>query len=90
MEELRYTPVAEGSSDRSLLPILDWLLRHNGVRCPIQSEWADLGELPLPESPKLSDISELALTTFPAICYLSIGTPTARPVKRAFKRCTRP
>lgn len=53
MEELRYTLVAEGGSDRALLPVLDWLLIENGVRCPIQAAWADLGILPLPDRPKL-------------------------------------
>ena len=42
MDELRYTLVAEGGSDRALLPVLDWLLIENGVRCPIQAAWADL------------------------------------------------
>ncbi len=28
------------------MPILTWLLRENGVICPIQSLWADLYRLP--------------------------------------------
>ena len=41
MQELRYTLLADGSSDRALLPILTWLLRQYcgvipiGGRAPI-------------------------------------------------------
>jgi hypothetical protein len=45
MKELRYTLVSDGSSDRALLPIISWLLMEQGVLCPIQAEWADLGRL---------------------------------------------
>lgn len=31
MNELRYTLLSDGPSDRALLPILTWLLRQNGV-----------------------------------------------------------
>ena len=65
MEELRYTLVAEGGSDRALLPVLDWLLIENGVRCPIQAAWADLGILPLPDRPKLADKIERSLAFYP-------------------------
>jgi hypothetical protein len=45
MTQLRYTLVSEGSSDRVLIPILDWLLcdvldQHNSS-ATIQSQWAD-------------------------------------------------
>ena len=65
MEELRYTLVAEGGSDRALLPVLDWLLIENGVRNPIQAAWADLGVLPLPDRPKLTDKIERSLEFYP-------------------------
>ena len=65
MDELRYTLVAEGSSDAALLPILDWLLKQNGVRCPIQSAWADLRALPLPDSLKFSDKIRISLDYYP-------------------------
>lgn len=42
MRDLRYTLVADGSSDVALLPILTWLLRRNGVALSIQATWADL------------------------------------------------
>ena len=65
MDELHYTLVAEGSSDAALLPILDWLLKQNGVRCPIQSAWADLRALPLPDSLKFSDKIRISLDYYP-------------------------
>ena len=48
MQELRYTLVADGSSDRALLPILTWLLRQSCGAIPIQAEFADLRRLPHP------------------------------------------
>ena len=48
MEVLRITLVADGSSDRALLPILVWLLRANFGPIPIQSDFADLRRLPNP------------------------------------------
>lgn len=55
MNDLRYTLVSDGSSDASLLPILNWLLVENGVTLPIRSAWADLGSIWLPKHPRLSD-----------------------------------
>ncbi len=65
MNELRYTLVAEGSSDAAILPILDWLLKQNGVRCPIQPVWADLRALPLPDRLKYSDKIRISLVYYP-------------------------
>ncbi len=65
MDELRYTLLAEGSSDVTLLPILDWLLIQNGVSCPIQSAWADFRVLPLPGRPRLTDKIRVSLEFYP-------------------------
>jgi hypothetical protein len=48
MDEIRYTLVSNGSSDRALIPILSWALREKGGVTRIQAEWADLGRLPKP------------------------------------------
>ena len=48
MQTLRYTLLADGSSDRALLPILTWLLRQCCGAIPIQAEFADLRRLPSP------------------------------------------
>ena len=46
MKELRYTLRSDGSSDRALIPILDWLLRKHLNNCAIQNQWADLRSIP--------------------------------------------
>ena len=48
MRELRFTLVADGSSDMALLPILVWLLRRHFGSIPIQPEFADLRRLQNP------------------------------------------
>lgn len=55
MNELSYVLITDGTSDVALLPILDWLLRENGVLMAIQREWADLGRVHLPRRPKLAE-----------------------------------
>ena len=66
MKSLRYTLLTDGSSDRALIPILDWLLRQHLPDYAIQSVWADLSRLPAP--PPIKDLSkriELAITLYP-------------------------
>jgi hypothetical protein len=46
MEELRYTLLADGTSDKALLPILTWLLKIHLPNCAIQPQWADLQRVP--------------------------------------------
>jgi hypothetical protein len=48
VSELTYTLVSDGSSDAGLMPILEWLLRQNGVACAIQGEWAEFRHLRQP------------------------------------------
>lgn len=48
MNELCYTLLSDGSSDKALMSILTWLLRVHEVECAIQSNWADLRRLPKP------------------------------------------
>ena len=48
MQELRFTLVADGSSDRAILPVLVWLLREHFAGIPVQPEFADLRRLPNP------------------------------------------
>ncbi len=49
MDFLRYTLVSDGSSDRQLMPILDWLLRTTGAVRSVNSEWADLSSIEKPK-----------------------------------------
>lgn len=63
MSKIRYTLVSDGSSDRALIPILDWALRENGV-LPAQPAWADLRTLTNP--PKiLSERIKKAIELYP-------------------------
>ncbi|MFA7061191.1 MAG: hypothetical protein WC156_10260 [Pedobacter sp.] len=48
MSTIRYTLLCDGSSDRMLLPILDWLLYQHSTEHAVESAWADLGRLQQP------------------------------------------
>lgn len=45
MEELRYTLLGNGSSDRRLIPLVTWVLQQR-TSLPVSAAWADLGFLP--------------------------------------------
>ena len=47
MNRLRYTLISDGSSDRMLLPVLDWLLMQHSEEVFVP-QWADLARLPRP------------------------------------------
>lgn len=64
MQELRYTLVADGSSDRALLPILTWLLRQYRGAIPIQAGFADLRRLS-PSPRKLSERIDRSVELYP-------------------------
>lgn len=64
MDEIRYTLISDGPSDRALLPILTWVLREKGNVTRVQPEWADLGRLPSPPK-NLRDRILLAIDLFP-------------------------
>jgi len=48
MEEIRYTLLSDGPSDKALMPILTWLLREHFPNLPIQRRWSDLRRLRTP------------------------------------------
>ena len=62
---LRYTLVTEGSSDTALMPIIDWVLRENGIVEPIHGEWADLGEVSFLEKINLGIKVREAIRLYP-------------------------
>ena len=64
MQTLRYTLLADGSSDRALLPILTWLLRQSCGAIPIEAEFADLRRLPHPPK-KLSERIHWSVELYP-------------------------
>ena len=63
MSPRRYTLLSDGSSDRILLRVIDWLL---DVNTPMlfRGEWADLGRLPQPPR-TLADRIRRALDLYP-------------------------
>jgi hypothetical protein len=46
MNRIRYSLLSDGSSDKMLLPVLDWLLHHHCPNYALESILADLGRLP--------------------------------------------
>ena len=54
MKSIRYSLLSDGSSDRMLMPILNWLLYSHCQNYALEPIWADLGRLPHPPK-KLSD-----------------------------------
>lgn len=63
MSLLTFTLLSDGSSDRALLPLLQWLLRQHSAR-DFQPQWADLRRLRQP--PKLlAERIRTALDLFP-------------------------
>ena len=64
MKTIRYTLLSDGSSDRMLMPIIEWLLYQYCPEIEIESSWADLGRLPQP--PKtLPEKIEVTLDLYP-------------------------
>lgn len=64
MNFFRFTLLSDGSSDKTLIPHLIWLLKQNGVNAEIVSAWADLSRLR--ERPiDLSERIERSLELYP-------------------------
>ena len=51
MREITYTLLGDGTSDKALMPIIDWIIRQHFPDLLVQRQWADLSRLPLPPSP---------------------------------------
>lgn len=64
MHGLRFTLLADGSSDRALMPILAWLLRQHYGAVPIQQQFADLRRLPHPPG-ELSERIDRSIDLYP-------------------------
>ncbi len=64
MITIRYTLLADGPTDRALMPIIDWALRQQNVALVTQRNWADLSRLP--RKPKrLAERMTAALNLYP-------------------------
>ena len=64
MSELRYTLVADGSSDRRLIPVLTWILQRHSSRA-ISATWADFSVLRSPPRDLTAKIAA-AVELYPA------------------------
>lgn len=64
VRRLRYTLVADGASDRALIPILTWLMRRHCGSLPIQAEYADLRHLRNPPQ-GLAERIKLSVELYP-------------------------
>jgi hypothetical protein len=63
MNRIRYALLSDGSSDKMLMPLLDWLLRQHCPNYALESDWADLRRLKcLPNS--LPDRIKLTLELY--------------------------
>ncbi|MBN2532656.1 MAG: hypothetical protein JXB88_07185 [Spirochaetales bacterium] len=60
MNELYYTLIADGSSDKALIPIINWLLRECGLAYTIQPVWADLRHIYRP----LKDLADKIIKSY--------------------------
>jgi hypothetical protein len=87
MSTIRYTLLSDGSSDRMLMPLLDWLLY---LHCPehsVESAWADLGRLPHP--PKiLSEKIKTALDLYPCDILFIHRDAEKEPFKTRLREIT--
>ncbi len=82
MSLLRYTLVSDGSAERALLPVLDWLLFHCGVQSKVMGEWADPQRLPRKTS-TLADKIILSLELFPCeLLFVHRDAEKAEPESR--------
>ena len=64
MKTVTYTLLSDGSSDRALMPLLDWLLRTHLPTVAIQGSWADLRRLPQPPR-QFVDRIKMSMNLFP-------------------------
>ena len=62
--ELSYTLLADGSSDRGLIPILTWMVRRHIPQCAVQSRWADLRRMRRPPA-AMEEKIEQAIQLYP-------------------------
>jgi hypothetical protein len=65
MQNLRYTLLTDGSSDRVLISILNWLLRNCLEQCAIQPQWSDLSRLNKPLIATLEKRIALSIELYP-------------------------
>ena len=82
MDDIRYTLISDGPSDRALLPILTWVLREKDGLMRVSEEWADLRRLPQPPI-SLKDRILKAVELFPCnLLFIHRDAEGENPSKR--------
>lgn len=64
MSEITYTLLSDGTSDKALLPIIDWTIRKHHPDIILQSQWADFSLLSMPPK-ELSERIKQAIELYP-------------------------
>lgn len=80
---MKYTLLSDGSSDRALVPVLDWTLKQEGVAA-IQGEWADFRHLRTPPA-SLTERIRLAVELYPCDCLFVHRDAEAEPQANRFR-----
>lgn len=82
MEVLRYSLLGEGSSDRALLPVLNWLLRHLCGEIALEPQWVDRFGMNI-EEPGLAHRILAALDHYPCdLLFIHRDADNATPERR--------
>lgn len=82
MNEFRYTLLTDGTSDDALKPLLNWILREQGLASAIESDWADLRRVN-PRPGTFPDRIRHALDLYPCdLLFVHRDAERARPEHR--------
>ncbi len=89
MMEIRYTLLSDGSSDRALIHVINWLLQTHLSHCAIQPQWADLRSLDKSLRDTFKKRIKLSLDLYPCDIYLSIVMQRERLIRLASMKFAR-
>jgi len=78
-QSVRYTLLADGSSDRVLTGPINWLLRQHAPACSREAQWADLSPLRSPPS-GLQDRCRVAVKLYPCDLLVVHRDAEAQPL----------
>jgi len=85
MNELRYTLLSDGSSNKALMSILTWLLQQHMPGIAIHGEWADLRRLPKPPS-RMAERIQSSLDLYPCeLLFIHRDAESASPGQRSLE-----
>ena len=82
MPDLHFTLISDGSSDKSLIPILKWVLLQTGVRSEVSGDWVDWGRFREPPRTLALKI-ESAVRLYPCnLLFIHRDAEAAQPADR--------